>query len=145
LADGTLPSEAIRERLQAETVRRSALAAQLAALDAAPLDVAEVKRVLLAKATDVGALLTGDVQQGREVLRALLAAPLECEGFREAGRRIDLPQRSNAKLGQGQDPSRGAVHCRRRGWLAAHIRGPPGRAARRVLRAWLCRSGEGRG
>jgi site-specific DNA recombinase len=85
LADGMLPGEAIRERLQAETARRAALAVELTALTDLP-DPAELKRTLWAKAADLQALLAGDVQQGRAVLRALLAGPLECEGFREPGR-----------------------------------------------------------
>jgi hypothetical protein len=86
LADGTLPGEAIRERLQAETARRVALAAELTALTTNLPDTAELKRALWAKANDLQTLLAGDVQQGRAVLRALLAGPLECEGFREPGR-----------------------------------------------------------
>jgi DNA invertase Pin-like site-specific DNA recombinase len=85
LADGTLPGAAIRERLQAETARQAALAAELARAEALP-DPAGLKQALEAKAADLQALLAGDVQQGRAVLRALLAGPLECEGFREPGR-----------------------------------------------------------
>ncbi len=86
LADGTLPGEAIRERLQAETARRAAVTAELAAGAADLPDPAELKRRLWAKAADLQALLAGDVQQGRAALRALLAGALECEGFREPGR-----------------------------------------------------------
>jgi hypothetical protein len=87
LADGTLPAEAIRGRLQTETARQAALAAELTALSGEPADTESVERTLRALAADVRTLLAGDVQQRRAVLRALLAGPMECEGFRENGRR----------------------------------------------------------
>jgi site-specific DNA recombinase len=87
LADGTLPREAIRERLEAETARRMAVVAELGALDAEPIDAEALKRVLGAKVANVRELLANDVQQRRAVLRALLAAPMDCEGFHEGDRR----------------------------------------------------------
>jgi hypothetical protein len=63
---------------RAELQREHQTAQQLATLDATLVDEAHLKPVLLAKVADVGALLAGDVQQGREVLRALLAVPLTC-------------------------------------------------------------------
>lgn len=70
---GTMPE--IRAKVEADRQRRDALAAELAALDAAhaALDPERIKRELRAYAADVRALLAANVQQARAALRELLA------------------------------------------------------------------------
>jgi hypothetical protein len=83
LADGTLPADEIRPRLVAEKARKTALADELARLHgrAPQIDATALRRDLEARAADVVALLTGETEQARQVLRTILHDKIHCEPF----------------------------------------------------------------
>jgi hypothetical protein len=83
LADGSLPADEIRSRLNAEKTRKTALQAELSKLErlATPnqFDAAKLKHQLQAQAGDVSALLYKHTPQARQMLRKLLVGPIELE------------------------------------------------------------------
>jgi site-specific DNA recombinase len=83
LADGAMPTDEIRPRLVAEKARKTALAAELGrkVAPAPPLDVTTLRRDLDARAADAVGLLSGETEQARRVLRALLHDKIDCEPF----------------------------------------------------------------
>jgi hypothetical protein len=115
IADGSLPSDEIKSRLQIETEKRRALESELASLGSvakvARLDAAAIARDLRAKVSDVSALLAEKTPQARAMLRKILVGPImvhpvrrgKTRGFRFEGRA------SFAKLvsGEGLDTWRG--------------------------------------
>jgi len=83
LADGLLPPDEIRERLNTEKARKTTLQAKLEELDqlgrVASIDIAELKRQFESRASDVTALLAKQTVQARQMLRKLLADKIELE------------------------------------------------------------------
>jgi site-specific DNA recombinase len=82
LADGTLPADEIRARLNVEKARKTALEAELAACDAATQrghDPAALRRQLEARVADVVGLLGRQTPQARQMLRRVLAGKIDLE------------------------------------------------------------------
>ena len=78
-----MPADEIRPRLVAEKARKTTLTAELGRIAApAPcLDVVTLRRDLETRAADVVGLLSGETEQARRILRALLHDKIDCEPF----------------------------------------------------------------
>ena len=83
LADGSLPSDEIKNRLGTEKARKTALQAELTKLEQlagiASLDTAHLKRTLREKVSDVITLLGNHTAQARQMLRKLLIGKIQLE------------------------------------------------------------------
>jgi site-specific DNA recombinase len=89
LEDGSMPVDELRPRLASQRERKQALTTEHEALaeagTLASLDPERVKSDLRRYAADVRVLLAENIQQGRLMLRKLLAGPIECEPVRAPG------------------------------------------------------------
>ena len=83
LADGSLPADEIKSRLNAEKTRKTALQAEASKLERLAtlhhFDAAKMKDQLQAHAGDVSALLNKHTPQARQMLRKLLVGPIQLE------------------------------------------------------------------
>jgi DNA invertase Pin-like site-specific DNA recombinase len=87
LADDSLPTDDIKRSLAPLTARRQALQADLVTLkDAdtlASLDVAQIRKDLVHKVSDLKTIFGREVQQSRALLRRLLQSPIQVTPFYE--------------------------------------------------------------
>ena len=83
LADGSLPTDEIKDRLGAEKARKTALQAEMTKpgqlSEIANQDTEHLKRNLREKVSDVTALLCNHTAQARQMLRKLLTGKIELE------------------------------------------------------------------
>jgi ABC-type transporter Mla subunit MlaD len=83
LADGSMPAEEIKVRLNAEKTRKTRLATELEQLDqvarVTSVDTDQLKQELRTRVNDVSALLGRRTPQARQMLRKLLTDKIELE------------------------------------------------------------------